>query len=359
MQCNQCGYVLPSGAEVCPHCFSPTPYNAGTALADAPHFPPPPSGVAPTQLASAPPPPPPLGVAPTQLASTLPPPPVVAPTERASVPPPPPPVGAPGGYVPPTPPPASPYAPAGQMAAGQSGPGWVYQPSSPTWPPQAGAPVSPPVVPVAVQPQKRSGCSVAAIIVLVILLIVVCGASALGAGVWYTQRQNATATVNALNDDATTTADNATATADSATSTAMLTPTPYPPYTESNPPSGGNFSEYAQQVIASAQTAGSVDSQNRPNTLQSKFNSGDEVYLSYKWTQGYSGYVYTLWYFNGRLESDLTSRSKYIYTYNYGYGYMGATFYDSGQGAIEVYWCGKSDCSDRRLAWVRPFSVGG
>lgn len=273
---------------------------------------------------------------------------MVAPTERASAPPPPP----PASYVPPTPPPASPYPPAGQMAAGQSGPGWVYQPSAPTWPPQAGAPV-PPVMPVVTQPQKKSGCSVATIIILVISLIVVCGAAALGGGIWYTQQQNANATISALND-------NATATADAnyqATSTAQLTPTPYPPYTESNAPSGNNFSEYAQQVIASAQTAGSVDSQNRPTTLQSKFNGGDEVYLSYKWTQGYSGYVYTLWYFNGHLESNLTTRSNYIHTYNYGYGYMGATFYDSGQGAVEVYWCGKSDCSDRRLAWVRPFTI--
>lgn len=42
------------------------------------------------------------------------------------------------------------------------------------------------------------------------------------------------------------------------------------------------------------------------------------------------------------------------------YGYMTDSFYaygNTGQGAIEVFWCQDADCAHGGLAWVRPFSV--
>lgn len=216
-------------------------------------------------------------------------------------------------------------------------------------PPQApyGQPV---MVPIAAPPRKQSGCSTAAIIVLVILLVFMCGGAAIF-GVAYVNQKNAN---RALNDDATSTADAATSTAYSV----QLTPTPYPPYTESQSPSGASFSEAAQQVIPAAQLADQVDSQNRPVTLQSKFNSGQTIYLSYKWAQGNTGYVQTRWYLNGEMKHK--GMSKYIGANAYGYGYFSEGFYvyDSlAQGTVEVFWCQDAACQHGGLAWARPFSV--
>jgi len=217
------------------------------------------------------------------------------------------------------------------------------------------------LVPVQPRPTSGSGCSTAAIIVLVVLLVLVCGGGILGGVVWYTQFQqaqtNAKATIAAINDDTNATAtaidDNATATA----STAALTPTPYPPYNESNPPSGVNFSGTAQHIITYAQMASQLNSHYQPTELQSVFQTGQKVYLAYHWANiGYSGYVYMIWYYNGRSIGSV--RSDFISTNYSSYdGYSTDSFEEPGQGAIEVYWCAKSDCSDRLLAWVRPFSV--
>jgi cytoskeletal protein RodZ len=206
------------------------------------------------------------------------------------------------------------------------------------------------MVPVMVQQRKKSGCGTAAIIVLVVLLVVVCGGAFLATNV--ISRQNATATVTSMTDDAT-------ATADDATYTAALTPTPYPPYTESQSPSGADFSEAAQQVIPNAQLASAVDSSShRPTELQSTFQSGQTIYLVYKWAQGNTGYVQTRWFYNGESKGEVMS--KYIGQYAAGYGYMTGNFYaygNTGQGTIEVFWCQDSGCNHGGLAWVRPFSV--
>lgn len=207
----------------------------------------------------------------------------------------------------------------------------------------------PMMVPMAAPP-KRSGCSTAAIIVLILLLIVICGGSVLGGGL-YISKKNANATVTSMNDDAT-------STASEATYTTELTPTAFPPYTESNSPSGANFSEAAQQVISSAQLANAIDSNYRPTELQSGFRGGQTIYLVYKWVQGNAGYVQTRWYYNGEMKDEVMSR--YINQYAAGYGYMTNSFYaygNTGQGTIEVFWCQDANCKHGGLAWVRPFSV--
>jgi hypothetical protein len=200
-------------------------------------------------------------------------------------------------------------------------------------------------------PRKQSGCSTAAIIVGVILLVLVCGGSLLGGGMFIAHK-NAAATVTSMNDDATTTADDATYTTE-------LTPTPYPPYTESQSPSGATFSEPAQQIVPTAQLASAVDSSTyRPTELQSTFQSGQAIYLVYNWAMGNTGYVQTRWYLNGEMKG--TNMSKYIGQSTYGYGYMGETFYISdttNQGTVEVFWCQDDACAHGGLAWARPFSV--
>jgi len=205
--------------------------------------------------------------------------------------------------------------------------------------------------PYVLQPRKQSGCSTAAIIVSVVALVLVCGGSLLGGGIFITQK-NAAATVTSMVDDATSTADDA-------TYTTMLTPTPYPPYTESQSPSKASFSEAAQQVIPTAQLASAIDgTTSRPTELQSAFRSGQQIYLVYNWPAGNTGYVQTRWYLNGEQKD--TNMSKYINQTTYGYGYMSEIFYTSvtiSQGTVEVFWCQDADCAHGGLAWARPFSI--
>lgn len=234
-------------------------------------------------------------------------------------PPPPPPNYGQQPYAPP------PYAPPPQIPYGQ-----------------------PVMVPVAPRPRKNSGCGGLVIVVLVIIIIVIAG-KALSSGGSSLGGPDANATATSISDNATATAD-----------TVALTPTPYPPYTESNPPSGANFSEAAQQVISSAQLADGVDSSYRPTGLQSTFQSNQTIYIVYQWKQGYDGYIQIRWYFNGETK-DITT-SKYIDQSAAGYGYMTDSFSsygNTGQGTVEVFWCQDANCTQGGLAWVRPFSVSG
>jgi|GEM_PF-4161792 len=208
---------------------------------------------------------------------------------------------------------------------------------------------------VPVQPKKSSGASLAIIIVLVVLLVVVCGASVVGGGLFLRHNSQMNASATAVAYDATASADDATATAE----IQELTPTPYPAYTESDPPSGDTFSGTAQQIIASAQLASDVNSKDQPTELESVYQPDQTIYLAYHWNNiGYSGYVYTIWYFNGQEEtSDI---SDYMGTNYSSYdGYISYSLSDDGQGAVEVYWCKSSNCDDRELAWVRPFTISG
>lgn len=217
-----------------------------------------------------------------------------------------------------------------------------------------------------VPPRRTSGASIAVIIVLVVLLILVCSASLLGGGIWYSQQSQAHATSTAMANDAqaaqasaTANSADATATASDATTTALLTPTPYPPYTESNPPSGATFSGAAQQAVASAQLASQLNDKDQPTELQSIFQPGQTIYLAYHWNNpGYGGYIYTIWYFDGQQVTTGTS-SALSANYQYYDGYISYSLSQDGQGAVEVYWCRQSDCGDRQLAWVRPFGISG
>ena len=239
----------------------------------------------------------------------------------------------------------TPYPSPAQVPYGQT----PYPPpqvpyGQPPYPPPPQVPYGPPMVPVMPQPRKQSGGASAAIIVLAVLLVLACGIG----GLYIATQNNKTTNMN----------NNATAAAGNATFSAQLTPTPYPPYTESDSPSKATFSGAAQQVIPSAQLAGSVDSSHQPVTLQSKFRSGDTIYLSYKWAQGNTGYVQTRWYVNGEMKDEIMS--NYLTQYSNGYGYHAKSFSTYGatlQGTVEVFWCQDSACTHGGLAWARPFSV--
>ncbi|MBO0793758.1 MAG: hypothetical protein J2P36_22795, partial [Ktedonobacteraceae bacterium] len=249
--------------------------------------------------------------------------------------------------------------PPSQYGPPQPGP---YTPPPPQYGPPGPPPdpfAPPPPMPYAPPPRSGSGAGIAITVTISILLAVllICGGGGwlLLAGI---QRDNASHTQATATSDAQSTADSqdadATSTALQATTQAELTPTPFPPYSESHPPSGSDFSGTAQSILTNAQMASAVYSDNQPKTLTSTFSPYQTIYLSYKLTPGNTGYAFPKWYQNGDSGKwgkgvALSGRS--------GYGYFSATYYGKSQGAVELYWCTKSDCSDGQLAWVRTFEV--
>lgn len=256
MQCNRCGFFLPTGAPTCPRCANPTPYNLG--MPPSPYAPPP-----------------------TQ-------------------------------YGPPSQP--GPYGP----------------------PPQYG----PPVMPAYVPPPKKGGGFGAGLAVGIVLLVVClcCGS------IWWAQSsankdKAARATVYAINSSGTSTA-----------MQAALTPTPF---SENQPPSGLNFSGTAQSIITNPQMASEIYPDNQAQMITSTFKPDQTIYLSYKLSAGYTGYIGALWYGGTSTTwSDLLNIEN-----RSGYGDFSISYTGPVQGAVELYWCNQSDCSDRELAWVRTFQV--
>jgi hypothetical protein len=129
-----------------------------------------------------------------------------------------------------------------------------------------------------------------------------------------------------------------------------LTPTPF---SESQPPSGLNFSGTAQSIITNPQIASAVYDDYQAKTITSTFKPNQRVYLAFKLSAGYTGYIGALWYGGTSPKwSDLLDIQDH-----YGYGDFSIIYTGPVQGAVELYWCQKNDCSDRELAWVRTFQV--
>jgi hypothetical protein len=196
-----------------------------------------------------------------------------------------------------------------------------------------------------VPPPKRGGGFGAGLAVGIVLLAVClcCG------GVWLMQSNTnkdkaVRATVDAINSSGT-------STAIQSTYAAYLTPTPF---SESRPPSGLNFSGTAQSIITNPQMASEVYSDYQAKTITSTFKPYQKIYLAYTLSTGHTGYIGALWYGGtSKTWSDLVNIQN-----RSGYGDFSISYTGPVQGAVELYWCEKTDCSDRELAWVRTFQVG-
>jgi hypothetical protein len=145
-----------------------------------------------------------------------------------------------------------------------------------------------------------------------------------------------------------------TSTAVQATYTTKLTPTPYP-YTDSNPPSHSTFSGLAQSILTNAQLASAVNSDYQPTQVSSTFSPNQTIYLTFTVQGGRAGYFYPIWYFNGK--SGYPGKVGTIAQGAHGPAYVSISYSGPATAAVELYWCAKSDCSDRLLAWVRSFKV--
>ncbi|MBX5459175.1 MAG: hypothetical protein IRZ31_19965, partial [Thermogemmatispora sp.] len=254
-----------------------------------------------------------------------------------------------GTPLPPPPPPATHYGPQGGSSYGSpniptdpysSPPVGPYAPSGP-------GPYGPPPT-----PPRKSNLGKVLLIVGAVLLVIVAACC----GTFFIIARNASNNVvSSLN--ATATAIAATASAEESTASSSLTPTTTVAPTTSNQqgpsPSGSPIAPSASAIVTKVQMADQVNDVT-PTHLASTFKTHQTIYATFQIKSGNSGYMVAKWYLNDVHAFDnkiLQVKSSYDAGYFAGYYNL------AGQGAVEIYWCTTSDCSDAQLAQVATFTV--
>jgi len=224
--------------------------------------------------------------------------------------------------APPPPPPANVYgAPPPPNAYGAP-----YAPSAGSYIP-SGQPPTPPT--------RRKGPGVGLIIGIIVLVLVVVGGGLLA--------------IRAASSGSNTNTVTPTATTASSTATPAATPT-----TGATTPSGAQIDPAAAAIITKAQTSSAIDSNDFPTHLTSNFTVEQNVYVTFNLaTNGQSGYT------EAKLYSGASFVGNKILTIqsNFDHGYFTASLNQAATGAVELYWCTQSGCSDAKLATFVTFTV--
>lgn len=309
MQCTNCGANLPPGAVSCPLCGLPTSYNV-TKSADSPQ-------IAPTVIAPQSPYAPYDSSAPLNPTVPIPVYGGMPPTDYGA---PPPPSPGPNPYDPNS---VNPYnAPTAQYEASPMQQGG-YVP-----PPQVGPGGygTPPF-----KRRRRVGLIVG-IVLLVVLLA--------GAGISVLLYQGAKQGISSV------------------TATATSIPTAGTTVGQGTPPSGQSIDATAAGIITNIQTASAVDQTNAiPTQLATTFTTQQTIYATFDLNlNGQTGYAEARWYGNNTLldTSNVLTISDPTTAHH---AYFGFPYSTATQGAVGIYWCTQSDCSDAALAGVTNFTV--
>lgn len=308
MQCSRCGAPVQPGMAFCPNCGLPYP-----SAQNAP--------IPPTQYAG-----PSSG---NQGAQQY------APQAPASY-------ETPGSYG--APPPPDPYG--GQSPYGTPPPPNVYNNAQSPYgappPPNYGAPYAPTPGGFAPQsqPPRKKGPNVGLIVgIVALLLVLIVGGVLALKGLNHSGGQTNTNTPTP-----------------GTTSTTGTTPTPGTTATTSTAasPSGSPIDPGAAAIITNVRSASGIDSNLLPTKVTNQFKAGDTVYVTYNLHLTQSGYVEAKVYVDGTFAKQT---SLAVQVGKYDHGYFKITYTQASQGAFELYWCLKADCSDEQLAGVSTFTV--
>jgi len=151
---------------------------------------------------------------------------------------------------------------------------------------------------------------------------------------------------------------NTTLTATAATVTAASQTTPASTQPSSAAPSGSPVVPAAAAILNSLKMASAIDNNYNPTTLSTTFTTNQKVYVTYSInTGGQTGYALSKWYLNGKLDS-MSTPLKIQANFDHGF-FRNTGFAAAGNGAVELYWCTQSDCSDAQLASFTTFTVTG
>ncbi|BCL78160.1 hypothetical protein ccbrp13_06250 [Ktedonobacteria bacterium brp13] len=136
---------------------------------------------------------------------------------------------------------------------------------------------------------------------------------------------------------------------------------------DNSAPSGLTINPAAAAIITDAQTSRGVDTTTfQPSSAQqtTSFKTKQQVYLSFKLNASkynvskQPAYLLVKFYADGK--SVIKKDQPYTITQPIDAAYFVAEYYvPTNNAAAEVYWCNKSDCSDRQLAQVLHFTISG
>lgn len=302
MQCRVCGVQLPSNASVCTNCGTPVQYNDNNSYSGSGSNQPP----VPPTVYGAPPPPPTYGQS--------------------------------GSYSPFE----QPSAPSFNQGSGMNYPTQnannFYPNSAPSsFPPTNqpggfGTPFGQPPM----TPRKKTpwGWIVVGVIVLV---IIACVGSTLAINSYTANHSSSTPTPVVDNSTPTTS------------------------------PSGAQIDPLAKSILYDPHLSYDIDEDKyvpKPGTETTHFQVDDYVYISYTANEEKMGdvsaqqpaYILAKFYADGQTISD--KESPLVLKEPIDAGYDGRPFpIATKNGAVELYWCRKADCSDRKLALVAHFTV--
>jgi len=150
-----------------------------------------------------------------------------------------------------------------------------------------------------------------------------------------------------------------TATVTSVAGTATSIPTANTTTTsgQGTPPSGQSIDATAADIIKNIQTASDVDqNQATPTKLATTFITQQTIYATIDLKlNGQTGYAVAKWYGDNTLLH--TSKILTLNDPSFAHAFFSVTYRIATQGAVEIYWCTQSDCSDAALAGVTNFTV--
>lgn len=137
--------------------------------------------------------------------------------------------------------------------------------------------------------------------------------------------------------------------------TATSSPTPSPPVASVGP-SGSPIVASATQFFTNIQMASAINSTSFfPTKLSKTFVVKQNVYLTFivNLHGQPEGYLVAKWYIDGVFGKS----NNVLHATSNGPGYFGLFYNVPGNGAVELYWCQQSNCSDEQLAAVETFTI--
>lgn len=135
------------------------------------------------------------------------------------------------------------------------------------------------------------------------------------------------------------------------------TPTSAPTTPSNSSPSGNPIDPTAASIITHPVMTSAVDSNDQPTNVTSTFQTNQKIWVTFGLNlNGSTGYVEAKWYINDQL---YVTRNFAANNPAFTSGYFWQEYTASGQGAVELYWCTQSDCSDAALAAYTTFTVSG
>lgn len=156
-----------------------------------------------------------------------------------------------------------------------------------------------------------------------------------------------------------------TQTSDTTTPTAESTPTPDANINSSTTPSGNTIDPTAASIVTNPQTASSVNQITAaPTKLTDTFPANTDIYVTFSLNNDAfdfsknTGYVAVKFYADSSaLTLPASLNAPLTIDQPAPGGFFKVQYLTAAQGAAELYWCEKSDCSDEQLAQVVTFTV--